>query len=145
MITDSLGIVHQRQEGGETGGMCTKNELNVILQKMAEIYYSVYGEDVVRILLYGSYARGDCQNDSDIDIVASKHAGVIAYFQKEYVKSGKIEKKYSKYISQAFQIRNNTDYGDFFIVSKQDVQEQYERAEEFLKMIETYLSDHNWI
>ena len=45
----------------------------------------------------------------------SKHAGVIAYFQKEYVKTGKFDKKYSKYISQAFQIRNNTDYADFFL------------------------------
>lgn len=44
----------------------------------------------------------------------SKHAGVIAYFQKEYIKKGKFDKKYSKYISQAFQIRNNTDYADFF-------------------------------
>ena len=35
----------------------------------------------------------------------SKHSGVIAYFQKEYIKSGKIEKKYSKYINQAFQIK----------------------------------------
>ncbi len=75
----------------------------------------------------------------------SKHAGVIACFQKEYIKTGKIEKKYSKYISQAFQIRNNTDYGDFFVVSKQDAQEQYEKAEEFLGVIETYLSNDNRI
>lgn len=72
----------------------------------------------------------------------SKHAGVIAYFQKEYIKSGKIEKKYSKYISQAFQIRNNTDYADFFIVSMQDAQEQYEKAKEFLGMIKEYLQDY---
>lgn len=58
----------------------------------------------------------------------SKHSGVIVYFQKEYIKSGKIEKKYSKYISQAFQIRNSTDYADFFIVSVQDAQEQYEKC-----------------
>lgn len=69
----------------------------------------------------------------------SKHAGVIAYFQKEYIKNGKIEKKYSKYISQAFQIRNNTDYSDFFIVSVQDAQEQYEKAKEFFEMIKAYL------
>ena len=69
----------------------------------------------------------------------SKHAGVIAYFQKEYIKNGKIEKKYSKYISQAFQIRNNTDYADFFIVSVQDAQEQYEKAKEFFEMIKAYL------
>lgn len=72
----------------------------------------------------------------------SKHAGVIAYFQKEFVKTGKVDRKYSKYISQAFQIRNNTDYADFFIVSAQDAKEQYEKAKEFLKVIEKYLSEN---
>lgn len=47
--------------------------------------------------------------------------------------------KYSKYISQAFQIRNNTDYTDFFIVSHEDANEQYERAVEFYQVIEAYL------
>lgn len=69
----------------------------------------------------------------------TKHSGVIAYFQKEYIKTEKLDKKYSKYISQAFQIRNNTDYADFFLVSCQDAKEQHERAEEFLKAIEDYL------
>ena len=69
----------------------------------------------------------------------SKHAGVIAYFQKEYVKTGKFDKKYSKYISQAFQIRNNTDYADFFLVSLLDAKEQYDRAEEFVKVVEEFL------
>ena len=72
----------------------------------------------------------------------SKHAGVIAYFQKEFVKTGKVDRKYSKYISQAFQIRNNTDYADCFIVSAQDAKEQYEKAKEFLKVIVKYLSEN---
>ncbi len=72
----------------------------------------------------------------------SKHAGVIAYFQKEFIKTGKFDKKYSKYISQAFQIRNNTDYADFFIVSVQDAKEQYEKASEFLEVIAKYLEDN---
>lgn len=71
----------------------------------------------------------------------SKHAGVIAYFQKEYIKTGKFDKKYSKYISQAFQIRNNTDYADFFIVSLQDAEEQYDRAVEFVNAIEEFLNN----
>ncbi len=50
----------------------------------------------------------------------SKYAGVIAYFQKEYIKTGIFEKKYSKYVQTAFQIRNSCDYDDFFIASKQD-------------------------
>ncbi len=71
----------------------------------------------------------------------SKHAGVIAYFQKEYIKKEKFDKKFSKYISQAFQIRNNTDYADFFIVSQQDAEEQYERAKEFLEAVIIYLAE----
>lgn len=69
----------------------------------------------------------------------SKHTGVISYFQKEYIKTGIFEVKYSKYISQAFQIRNNTDYADFYIVSRDDAQEQYERALEFYEVIKKYL------
>lgn len=69
----------------------------------------------------------------------SRHAGVIAYFQKKYVKTGKFDKKYSKYISQAFQMRNNTDYTDFFLVSLRDAEEQYGRAEAFVKAMEEFL------
>lgn len=50
--------------------MCTRNELSLILQSMAQAYQAVYGENIVKIILYGSYARGDYQNNSDIDIVA---------------------------------------------------------------------------
>lgn len=69
----------------------------------------------------------------------SKHSGVIAYFQKEYIKTGKFDIKYSRYLQNAFQIRNSCDYDDFFIVSKQDAQEQYSRAEEFCNEIQSYL------
>ena len=69
----------------------------------------------------------------------SKHAGVIAYFQKEYVKTGIFDKTYSKYLQSAFQIRNNCDYDDFFIASKQDAEEQYERATAMLQVIKEWL------
>lgn len=69
----------------------------------------------------------------------SKHAGVISYFQKEFIKTGIFDKKYSKHLQQAFQIRNSCDYDDFFIVSKQDAEEQYERATEILAVIEDYI------
>ena len=69
----------------------------------------------------------------------SKHAGVIAYFQKEYVKTGKFDKLYSKYLSQAFQIRNQADYEDFYIVSQKDETEQFKRADEFVKVVQVYL------
>ena len=64
---------------------------------------------------------------------------MIAYFKKEYVETGKFDKLYSKYLSQAFQIRNQADYEDFYIVSQKDATEQYEKADEFVKVVEVYL------
>lgn len=69
----------------------------------------------------------------------SKHAGVISYFQNEYLKTELFDKKYSKYISSAFQIRNNCDYDDFFIVSKEEAIEQYEHAYELYEAVKKFL------
>lgn len=69
----------------------------------------------------------------------ARHAGVISYFQRTYIKSGTFDVKYSRYISEAFQIRNNTDYADFYIVSREDAEEQYLRAEDFYKAVCIYL------
>lgn len=69
----------------------------------------------------------------------SKHAGVIAYFQREYIKSAIFDIKYSKILQRAFQIRNNCDYDDFFIVSKEDATEQYKNAMDMVQAIETYI------
>ena len=71
----------------------------------------------------------------------SKHAGVISYFQREFIKTNIFDKKYSKYMASAFEARNNSDYDDFFIVSKADAQIQYDRANELLEIIEKYLSE----
>jgi len=71
----------------------------------------------------------------------SKHAGVIAYFQREYIKTGKIDKKYSKYVTNAFQIRNSADYTDFYIVSAEDARIQIQNAEELLAIIDEYINN----
>ena len=71
----------------------------------------------------------------------SRHSGVISHFQREFIKTGEFDKKYSNYISHAFQIRNNTDYADFFIVSQNDAQEQYERAQDFCRAVESYINE----
>lgn len=71
----------------------------------------------------------------------AKHAGVISYFQKEYIKTGVFDKKYSKYLQEAFQIRNNCDYDDFYIVAKADAEEQLIRARKYYDTIYEYLKN----
>ena len=50
--------------------MYSQNELDVLLKEIAAIYRKVFGEDIVKIVLYGSYARGTFDAESDIDIAA---------------------------------------------------------------------------
>ncbi len=50
--------------------MCSRQELNIILQKIAAVYREVYGDDLVKVIVYGSYARGDYDSESDIDVAA---------------------------------------------------------------------------
>jgi predicted nucleotidyltransferase len=50
--------------------MCTVSQLNEISRVMAEAYRSVFGSDIMTIYLYGSYARGDYDSESDIDLAA---------------------------------------------------------------------------
>ena len=46
--------------------MCTRRQLDKITEQMRECYFSIYGTNVVKIVLYGSYARGDFDEGSDI-------------------------------------------------------------------------------
>ncbi len=69
----------------------------------------------------------------------SKHSGVLAYFRKQYIKTGIFDIELSDIIGEAFDIRNDSDYDDYYIISKEDVKEQIENAEKFYCIIEEYL------
>ena len=69
----------------------------------------------------------------------AKHAGVISHFQREYIKTGRFETKYSRYLQRAFQIRNSCDYDDFYLISKQDAEEQFEHAQEMVSVIRSFI------
>ncbi|WP_066456625.1 HEPN domain-containing protein [Anaerotruncus rubiinfantis] len=68
-----------------------------------------------------------------------KHSGVISYFQQRYIKTGVFDKELSVIVKRAFRIRQDSDYEDFFLVSKEDVSEQLENARLFLDVMKTYL------
>jgi len=69
-----------------------------------------------------------------------KHSGVISYFQQHYIKTGIFERKFSEYVKEAFTIRTDSDYKDFYIVSKNDAEEQLDHAYQFINAIENYIN-----
>jgi predicted nucleotidyltransferase len=82
--------------------MCTRNELEIITKKMTRIYRDVFGSDIVKILLYGSYARHDYDDESDIDIVAivkGNRAELQELLKKIWNESSELELEYETIIS----------------------------------------------
>ena len=66
---------------------------------------------------------------------SSKHSGVIALFNRHFVKSGLISVDMAKFYSRMFDNRLESDYADWVEVEKQDIQEELVHAEEFVNAI----------
>ena len=71
----------------------------------------------------------------------SKHSGVSAYFRKEYIKTGIFDVELSDIISIAFDARSNSDYDDFYVISKEEVEEQIDNAIQFCDAVKVYLDE----
>ena len=71
---------------------------------------------------------------------SKKHSGIIAAFRKRYIKTGALPAEFSDIVGSAFEIRVDSDYQDFYVLSKADVLRQKENAKLFLTTIETYIN-----
>ena len=72
---------------------------------------------------------------------SSKHKGVISHFNQEYIKTERFPRELSKMIMNAMEIRQKSDYDDFYIISKRDAEKQVENAAYIVGLIEEYLKD----
>ncbi|MBL7161605.1 MAG: HEPN domain-containing protein [Anaerolineales bacterium] len=69
----------------------------------------------------------------------SKHAGVIAFFDREFIKTGIFPKELSRNFHLAFDQRQVQDYGEFTVINDTLAQETLANAITFVDAIETYL------
>lgn len=74
------------------------------------------------------------------EIDMKKHSGVIAEFRRLYIKTGIFSSELSGIISALFDIRTESDYDDFFVISKDEVAEQVASARLFFDQISRYLA-----
>ena len=70
---------------------------------------------------------------------SSKHSGVIAFFTKTFLKTEIIDRGMSKIIKESSYLREKSDYDDFYIAKKSDVERQLSDARIFVDCVKKYI------
>ena len=76
--------------------------LKIICNKVVDAYKKIYGDKIRGIYLYGSYARGDFDEDSDIDFAAIVEGEKPSWNEKRHnlvSSTGEIDLEYNVFIS----------------------------------------------
>lgn len=68
-----------------------------------------------------------------------KHSAVISYFRREYIKTHIIPVEASDILGEAFNSRNESDYKDFYEISREQAEEQLYNAKRFVEIVGEYL------
>lgn len=72
-----------------------------------------------------------------------RHKDAIAYFNKTYVAGGVFPRELGKKLGRIKMLREESDYSDFFVASREDAEKQYETAGYIVDMIKTFLKEKN--
>ena len=71
----------------------------------------------------------------------NQNAGVIAFFNKTYVKENLMERGLSKIIKDTSYLREKSDYDDFFIASKEEAERQLLNAKYFVSVVDQFIKN----
>lgn len=75
------------------------------------------------------------------EIAYKKHKDTIAYFNKTYVKEEVFTRTLGHRIAIAEEVRHNSDYDEFYIVSREETEKQIQTAMELIDEVEKYLAN----
>lgn len=69
----------------------------------------------------------------------SKHHQLIGWFNREFIKPGKIDKKYGETFKSAYESRTSGDYDTFVEFEKDEVNLLFEEMKEFIDRIDLFI------
>lgn len=120
--------LHRLQQAAESlqeaqylfvGGQSLRSVVN-------RIYYGMFYA-VLALLIYEPYT-------------SSKHSGVLAYFNKHFVKGGLLPDAMGRSLNKAFELRQRGDYREYFELIKDQVEPLLDEAAQFVASIRTHLN-----
>jgi uncharacterized protein len=69
------------------------------------------------------------------NLSSSKHSGVIALFNKHFIKENVLPVELGKFYSRIFDNRQQSDYGDVFTIEIEELKNDFETAENLINKI----------
>lgn len=76
------------------------------------------------------------------EIDFKRHKDAIGYFNKTYVATEKFSKELGRRIGMLKQLREKSDYDDFYIASREEAEEQISYTVEVVTLITEYLKKY---
>lgn len=73
--------------------------------------------------------------------VFKRHKDTLAYFNKNYVRSGVFPGEIGRKFSRLEVVRHKSDYDSFYIASREEIVEQIDVASEVVALIESYMKE----
>ncbi|HEX9970798.1 MAG TPA: HEPN domain-containing protein [bacterium] len=72
-----------------------------------------------------------------ISVDSQEHSGVISLFDKHFVKTNIVEKHFSQIVHTAFEVRQVSDYEDFYTPTAEQAKLQFDNAKKLIQEVET--------
>lgn len=114
-----------------------KDSLQVAQNCLKEGFY----KDAVNRSYYSAfYALKAVLALGEVDF--KRHKDVVGYFNKEYVAKDVFPKDVGRRLGTLKQLREKSDYDDFYVASKEKAEEQIETAKYILSQIEEHLREN---
>jgi len=73
------------------------------------------------------------------DFSTSKHQQLIGWFNKEFISTGEIDRKYGRILHNAYNNRSTGDYDDFAEFEEEDVKKSFDEMKNFIRTIRALL------
>jgi len=73
------------------------------------------------------------------DFSTSKHQQLIGWFNKEFISTGEIDRKYGRILHNAYNNRSTGDYDDFAEFDEEDVKKSFDEMNDFIRTIRALL------
>jgi uncharacterized protein (UPF0332 family) len=94
-------------------------------------YYSMF-YSILALLIFEPYS-------------SSKHSGVLSYFNRHYIKNGRISKDIGRAVNKAFDLRQRGDYREQVIYTREQVEPLIDWAGKLIAAVKYFLKNNGYI